>query len=655
LLVGAPVEELEEEIVQETPHYKHRSHATQEAEERDESVERSLEVIYGKEGKASMRELGHIDRQRSRRLIWAGLGVVLVGLLGFGGFVYGVPAFSAWRQTSEAGVRLTIEGPANILLGEEQSFRISWEQTGSASLENTDLRVIFPAEFQATQFDPKPADVALLRWHLGALPLNGKGTVTVKGVFLGELGSRSAIQALATFHPAGEERTRERMTAKTITFTDTVLTGNVVLPAKVIAGDAVVLRYAVTNRGSLPLAGLEAHLALPAGFLPSDMATSTVVAGTRDVYLPLGRLEPGGFNTVTVHGSFVSGYTQESLLIAEVGRRAVQGVFLAAQRSEVRVPLVAGDLALHFVANGSDLDQGIEPGQPIRLAIGYGNTSPELLKKVNVRLGIESFVDGRSVTGTSLIDWSQLDDVAQGATNTRPRIQTLVYTPKQIPSFEALSPQGEGSMEIGLLAKPVATGTRDAWIKLSLVGTVESVGDTPVQRTVYARPIVLRYRSHAGIGVEPRYFTEEGAPIGYGPLPPTVGTTTAYRVNWRVTKDLHTLKDMVVTAILPKIATFGGKVSADVGVMTYDEATRVLRWSVPEMPEAQKEVEAVFEVQITPTTLDAGRFASLMGETRLEAQDVSLQERVMQVAPAVTTDLQNDEGARGKGVVRLQR
>ena len=57
-------------------------------------------------------------------------------------------------------------------------------------------------------------------------------------------------------------------------------------------------------------------------------------------------------------------------------------------------------------------------------------------------------------------------------------------------------------------------------------------------------------------------------------------------------------------------------------------------------------------MQLTPGLNDEGRFADLLGESHLQAQDPVVNELIMKTKPALTSDLQEDEAASGKGVVR---
>jgi hypothetical protein len=133
-----------------------------------------------------------------------------------------------------------------------------------------------------------------------------------------------------------------------------------------------------------------------------------------------------------------------------------------------------------------------------------------------------------------------------------------------------------------------------------------------------------------------------------------MGKMTSYRIYWNLHKTLHDLSEASVTAVLPKIVAWTGKAEASVGVVVYDEKTRTVRWDMGRVGENVHDAQGWFEVALTPQSIDVGRFASLLGETSFDAQDARLNEHIHTTRAALTTDLADDEGARGKGVVRKE-
>jgi hypothetical protein len=489
-------------------------------------------------------------------------------------------------------------------------------------------------------------------WKLGLVSPGGKGEIHLKGVFLGTLGMQSAIQAVATSRGEGGQL-REALVTHTVTYGETVLSGAFDVPAKVVAGDEVVIQYAVANRGEQGLRGLKARLNLPPGFTLSTTGTAVQASLDGAVYeQPLGDLAAGTTNTLRVVGVFAAGSSGDMPLEVVVGVAKQDGSFLPLLATEASLTVLAGDLGLRLVANGTDKDATLTPGDPLRITIQYKNLSPEPLSGVRLRLGFESIVDGASATGTSLFDWDELDDEGLGASTTRTRVQTIVYDEDSTPTLSRLDPQEEGTLDISIATLPVAPGTKDAAVRLTLEGSMDRVGDDRSTRVIRTAPIAFRYRSDASLDAEARFFTEEGAPMGSGPLPPQAGKTTSYRIFWNVNKSLHSLENFEVTAVLPASVAWGAATSVQAGAITYDDATRTVRWSLNRMPENVNALEASFDIQLTPTEFDVGRFAQLLGESRFTAKDPVVNEQIVRALPPLTSDLQNDEGARNKGVVR---
>lgn len=617
-------------------------------------VEQSLEAIYMEKGD-EIPDLSKLERGRSKRWLQMTFGflfsVATLASSAFAGFYF----FQPFRQFSGEGLRLSIQGPEAIALGREETFVVAWTNRDDKSIDRADIRIGLPEDFTVTSMEPSASDKSLTLWHLGYLRGREAGTIRVKGIFTGALGTQSAIQAIGTYRPWSYTRDVDVVATQALLYRDTVLSATLSAPSKVIAGDSVSVKYAVANNGTEAMSGLVAKFRYPQGFVPTPGSSSTAVDASRtEVEIPLPPIAAHATTTVALDGTFVSGSSGDMSFHAETGRKSSDRAFLPAQKSDVHVPVLAGDLTLRFVANGSNADRSLLPGEPVRIAIAYENTSPESIKDAAITLSFESFVDGKSATGTSLLDWKQLDDALAGTSSTKPRVQTIRYDKKQIPAFANLAPQSEGTIEVTLPSVAVASGTKDGSILLTVQGNVPVVGGTKVNRTVRAQPITLRYRSDADLAVEARYYTEEGAPVGFGPLPPVAGKTTAYRIGWKIEKSLHALQNVTVSAVLPKIAAWSARTLEEAGTVTYDEATRTVTWSLNEMPEGTRALEVAFEVQLTPEQVDIGRFAALLGETKFQATDPITGESIVRAKPALSTDLQSDEGARGKGVVKKE-
>ncbi len=592
-----------------------------------------------------------MSRHRSPRL-WFILGgasvfVVVLFLAAWAGYVF----FNPFRGFKGQELQLTIDGPERVVLGQEMTYFVNWQNVANEPLASADLRVSFPTDFTPTSIDPKPNGDGLA-WKLGSVGFGGRGTLTIKGTFTGALGSMTAIQAVGTYRPASFNNDFESLATRELEYADSMIAGSIVAPEKALPGDKITFVYAVQNRGTSPQDGLEARLTLPQGFVRE--AASVGLLDGRVVRLPVGTLAAGASTTVAVSGSFASGSAGEATVHAELGRIGIDGAFQPAQKSDATFAVLSGDLTLKLVANGSDADQSVAEGDTMRFTLGYENSAEEPITDVAIRIRFEPLAATTTVAVAKkptpptpdFLDWSQLEDSSSGTVSGN----QITWDKKAINVLANLPSKLDGTIEFSLPVLRNATGT--AAFQVVAEATMKSVGNAVVNRTIKSSPITFRLRTDADLSSAARYFSEEGAPLGTGPLPPVVGQTTRYRIEWDLTKTLHELKNLHVTAVLPKNVAWPGKSVVDAGEIAYDESSRTVTWTVNDVSADAQETMASFDVDLTPGNLDAGRFADLLGETRVDFTDADLNELVSRTKPALTTDLQNDEGAKSKGVVR---
>lgn len=106
-----------------------------------------------------------------------------------------------------------------------------------------------------------------------------------------------------------------------------------------------------------------------------------------------------------------------------------------------------------------------------------------------------------------------------------------------------------------------------------------------------------------------------------------------------------------MSATLPDGIAFGSAKEVGAGDVGYDPEKKLVTWEVNRMPADVGDLLASFDVILSPSEADVGRFASLLGETRLEFTDTALNESILRTSPALTTELPDDALAKKKGVV----
>jgi len=626
----------------------------QETAEHAAEVEQSLTAIFRNE-EGGMPDLSKLDRRRSNLIVWVFGGIAAFIVILITAIWLGFAVFKPFQGFKGQGLAMTIDGPEKVTLGQEMTYFINYQNISSDPLASAEIHVSFPLDFTVSKIEPAPTGDGLV-WRLGSVPFSGRGTITIKGFFNGALGTTTAIQAVGTYRPASFNSDFEQLTTRSLEYAESVLDGLIDVPAKVLPGDRVRINYTLQNRGSNPLAQLEARITLPQGFVREASSTNAMDGSVARI--SVGTLQPGATSTVSIFGTFASGVSGDLLVHAEVGRVSVDGTFQAAQKTDATIPVLAGDLTINLVVNGSDADRSVGAGDPLRFTLAYQNTSPEEIKGIRLKAIFEQVSTASGTTAVpagskkqvtpKFIDMTQLDDSSSGTVNGT----TITWDKSRIGELERFPSQTDGSIEFSVPVAAYASGTPDVPFQVSVEAYMDTVGTTKVARTVRTKPIVFHLRTDARLISEARYFSEEGAPFGTGPLPPVVGQTTTYRIHWEVDKTLHELGKIRVSAVLPQIVAWPNNANVTAGQIGYDQSSRTVTWTLNRLPADVNEADADFDVQLTPSVADAGRFADLVGETRFEATDNAISEPIVKTTPGLNTDLQNDAGAKSKGVVK---
>jgi hypothetical protein len=614
----------------------------------EESVEESLRTIYEAD-EGEMPDMTKLERIKSKRWIWitSGISAVLLILLftAWAGFAF----FKTFQGFSGKGLELEVEGPEKIALGQEITYFVNYRNPLQEPLAHVDLRVNFPTDFVITDMKPAPTEQGNV-WKLGALAAEQRGTIKIRGTFTGALGTISAVQAIATYRPANYSSDFEAMSTKQIEYSETVVEGFIQVPEKAIPGDNTSLIYHFKNTGTDKLEDLWVQFTIPEGFAPDleSMGTSTVQGRVFEKFV--GDLNAGDQTEFTLFGSFASGYGGDAEILSQIGTKGGNGQFLPMHKAEAIVPVLAGDLSLNFIVNGSEQqERTVSYGEELRGIIGYENMADESLSDVVIKMQLETIDlgSGEVLTSKKLVDIGRISSSATTTINAT----EIIWDKSALNDLESLPTRGSGSIDVSLPIVYAAPDKGAVALRVTVSADVRAVGDTELNRTITMAPMTFIMLSDASLTAVARYYSEEGAPLGAGPLPPKVGEATTYRIIWRLNKTVHSLKNVEVTTKIPRSVSFNEIATTSAGELTYKEEDRTLHWSLNKMPTGVGEAEVQFNVSLTPVAADDGRFASLMDDITFQATDEDIQESILLVIKQLNTDLQSDENAAGKGVV----
>lgn len=609
---------------------------TQRPRKSEEEMKKELRSIYeDRDGEMpNLRELDPVRSSRLTRLLVRVIGVLFIlSAVSWGGFLLWSRGIFQTQKTLET----TIEGPALIRSGERTTFTVRYANTGSVPIAALEMKLNLPPDF--TLLASTPEETGERTWTLGSLTPSSDGAVFLTGIFRSEVPSTSTLQAFFTYKPANFSSEFQDIETTTVNLTASVLEVAVTGPPKILSGDEAIYTVNVQNTATEPVEGALVTLSIPKDFL---ITKSEPAPTAPDVFVwQVPKLEAGALFAVTLRGRYTASANGEQKVEAKVGFSS-GGVTLTQATQQAITDVIGSTVAFHLVVNGSAGDVAENLGETLHVSIDYANASDETLSDVVFTLTLTP------PTGKETpVAWDA-ENLAGGTQ----RGNTVTWNKTNVPDLAKLLPRVEGIFDLRIpLAETLDTTRMTDRFAMKLAVTFAQVGSIARRHTIETSPVFVGINSNLTAAAEARYYAPSGEAVGSGPLPPKVGSATSYRIFWTLTNTLHALRETVMTTTLPSSAAWSDRLQAEHGTITYDDKTRIVSWTVPELPANLGTTTASFDVSITPQAHDANAFMKLTNATSLETIDVVTQSRLTRSFDPLTTELLTDRNAAGKGIV----
>lgn len=587
--------------------------------------------------------LDRIER-RPRRRAWP---IVLTTLLAL--FLATLAGFYVFTRAkgkfSEQDVKLTMETAATTASGSEVTLTVSYQNGQSVDLRSAELTLTYPEGFSVTSAEPSTAAELKNTWALGTISAGYAGQVTIRGVLVGTLDSRKEFFATVAYRPQNFNSDFSVKAQVGVEITSSLLSIEFPGPTNAVPGAATAVAVAVKNTSPTELKNLKLIADPAEDFTFQKAAPAPDESESQAWTLPV--IAPGADTTVTVTGAFKGNPGETRELSFRVGVIEA-GTFTLQNTAVATVTLVNPQFSLAVTLNGKT-DGSVALGDQLTYEATYRNTSDLVLTDVVITA---------QFSGTAF-DWTKVETTPP-ANSTDAAKGKIVWTKSELVALADLEPGVEGTLKISVPLVAILPGGKmtekdvtlsSAW--KAVTGKIDSLGG-PLEAN--SETLVTKIRTTAKLKAEGRYYAEEGNALGSGPLPPVVGKTTSYRINWIIDNSVNDVTNATVKAVLPETAFWTGKVTtATTGTLFFYPATRTVIWTLSRIPSgtgtATAELSAEFELSVTPTASDVGLLMVLSERTVLSGTDAFTGETVEVERPRLTTDLELDVQARGKGIV----
>ncbi len=548
----------------------------------------------------------------------------------FSMFILGYTLLRGGNTLSARNVDVTILGNAFVAGGEALPIQVEVANRNATEL----LDAILTVEYPKGSLDTAGAEVVRIRKELGAVSAGSTKSESFEAVLYGEQGTQREITAVLEYRLPNSNAPFVKQNTLLVSISSSPVALTIDGPEQVPANQALTLTLQTELIAEQANKDMILKIDYPVGF-KYQSADVAPISGNN--VWSLAALAKGAAKSITIQG--IAG--------GQSGEEKSFRVSIGAQDPDNPTRLsVVYNSTLHTVTLGQAFLEGtivlgerkgsvvaVEKGSQLSGYVQWKNNLEEQLLDPEIVLT----VSGEGIKEGTVRSTAGFYDSKRRA---------LVWNGDTASNFEDLSPGESGQFPFSFETTAPLAGRRAADIVLSLSIRGRAVVDGFEERMVDAIDrLTVRFIGSINF-MQGSSFT--AGPIkNSGPLPPKAEQTTTYTLTWTVRPGETAIQNTEAHATLPFYASWGGVVSPTNETVTFDAATRTVRWQIGTIPQSVGVAQSrsvSFQVGITPSRSQVGQTLTLINETAISGVD-SVTNTLLQLTEAsLTTKLTNEPG-----------
>lgn len=577
-----------------------------ELEEMPMEMDTDITSIYDIDDEGEDIDMTTMDQGPGRWRKWI-IGFFVVIILGLVGYLATLFYSDTFTPTEGGSVELTMEVDEKVASGDVVTIEVTYTNKKQAALEASEIEFVFPDGFQYHTATPEPVDDQFRVWDLEELKSGVGGKIKITGQILGEKDDVKDISALWSYSPTNFSQLFQESADASVLITSSVLETEVTAPEQASEGEEVTYALTFTNTSSVPLERVRAGITYPEGFEFVEATQDTTNPDDEQNEWEWDALQPQEQQIIEVQGIIHGESGDEQSFVAEIGVLEIDGSFNKQIERTSEFVIVNPELELTIAA-----PEVVTAGEEVELTVTVTNTSELAVKDLDVVLALDG-----SLFEDSTKEFETIEKLKAGAK------KEFTYT-----------------TELGEFSESASTLKAVA----SIAAATVNGGAVTFDNTATAE---MKVKGNVVFTAEGWYYDEDLTKVGSGPLPPQVNSETTYVIRWTVNNSSNALSDVTVKTVLPEGMIWPDESSDGV---EYDSETRMVKYTQKSLAFGET-VVVEFDVTASPIAEDLNKLLPLTGEVTLTATDAVTGDQVTDSASRITTDLPNDEGAAGKGVV----
>lgn len=606
----------------------------------DREIKRDLVDVYTDDN-GKIPDMSKLDN--TTRPLWKTLTYYLIGfftlviIIGVAGFLFF--ANRTEDKFTNERISLKIEPPLTLVSGQEMEYTITVTNGEELNLYNTELNLTYPDNFEFVSSEPAALGEKNNFWQFSVLKVGETKTITLRGKIVAALSSRQTFKGVLSFKPANINATFKQESIVDVAVAQSILSLQINGPENILANQKVDYTLTYQNNSDIDLKDVQIVVDYPQGFLPSQLEPDPE-KGQNNIW-KLSKLNATSSGQIKISGDY--GTIDENAnrdFKAQIQLKLGSDYYPQAETSVV-TGVVKDQLNLQLIINGSGEDQPINFNDTLTYSLMYKNTGQEELKDIQLTAYLNS----------QILDLASLKDDNRGIKKNN----TITWTGREIPKLLKLGAGAEGQINFTVRVKDSTIVTDDKITKFNVESYVEgksSQASKSGSSIVKTKTIVNAINSNLTLTAAARYYNEDNVALGSGPIQPSAGEKSTYNIKINLANNLNDIKDITLTAALPKNVEWANKENHIAGDLIYDKQSNKITWNISRLAKSAGQTELNFNVAIKPTNDDFGRVLILVSEINLTAQDANTGAAISNSLRAITTALQDPILGETAGTVK---
>ncbi|MFA6416853.1 MAG: hypothetical protein WCW61_01525 [Patescibacteria group bacterium] len=547
------------------------------------------------------------------------------------------------RGNDMSGLEFSIVAPDNIKAGEEFSYQIKYDNPTKFPLANIRLELQYPDNFIFSSASLTPSS-GNYGFSLPDLASGASGSLLVSGKMISPADSVNVISGRLTYIPSNFSSEFKKESSAATVVSGIGFQVGVEASNTAFLGQNNEINISFFQVDDNQLGDFNIKFILPGDGVTSfndvnQSATSSAIASTSSST----RLQivGEGANTWLVSGLSVENSNQKLAfnylfknqpdktdIVIRLEKKLADGQTYVFWEKTLSPEIVKSDLNLTLFLNGSKNNGAASFGDTLNYTLNYSNKGANSFKDAVIMAVVDGY----------FLDLSSIHADKNGETQNG----KIVWTKQALPALAEIKPGDEGEINFSVKLKNYQESDFGNKLEISAYSQY-GIDNKNAAENNKSNIIVTKLNSDLVLAEQVRYFDDDNAPVGSGPLPPKVGEKSSFKVYWTVKNNLHELSATSVILNLPAQVSWDNSVSAGVGNLYYDSSRHAVVWDIGRLPVSVYQVDASFSISVIPNSADQDKILILSPGSVITALDNETQSTITKKTSAKTTKLEDDD------------